>query len=121
MSKADEVHGPRGLYRGRSAGDTRGVVTRRRVNSIAIELTSHCNQRCSYCYNAWREDNGKGVGALPSEELLALVDRALTEVAFDEVTLTGGYFPARTLAHDLVTPLWTGADDRPYPSLRPAV
>ena len=65
-------------------------MTRPHRHSLAIELTSRCNQRCGYCYNAWREDNGKGVGALPSEELLALVDRALTEVAFDEVTLTGG-------------------------------
>jgi len=59
-------------------------------HSLAIELTSRCNQRCGYCYNAWREDNGKGVGALASDDLLALVDRALTEVEFDQVTLTGG-------------------------------
>ncbi|MBL9100672.1 MAG: radical SAM protein [Myxococcales bacterium] len=65
-------------------------MTRPHRHSLAIELTSRCNQRCGYCYNAWREDNGKGVGALPSDELLALVDRALAEVDFDEVTLTGG-------------------------------
>lgn len=65
-------------------------MDRPRRHSLAIELTSRCNQRCGYCYNAWREDNGRGVGALPGDELLALVDRALTEVAFDHVTLTGG-------------------------------
>ncbi len=65
-------------------------MARPHKHSLAIELTSRCNQKCGYCYNAWREDNGKGVGALPSEELLALVDRALTEVEFEEVTLTGG-------------------------------
>jgi radical SAM protein with 4Fe4S-binding SPASM domain len=65
-------------------------MSRPHRHSLAIELTSRCNQRCGYCYNAWREDNGKGVGALASDELLALVDRALTEVHFDEVTLTGG-------------------------------
>ena len=59
-------------------------------HALAIELTSHCNQRCSYCYNDWRADNGRSIGALPSEELLALLDRALTEVDFDHVTLTGG-------------------------------
>jgi radical SAM protein with 4Fe4S-binding SPASM domain len=65
-------------------------VTRPRRYSLAIELTSHCNQRCAYCYNDWRADNGRGVGAMASAELLALIDRAITEVEFDHVTLTGG-------------------------------
>ena len=65
-------------------------VSRPRVHALAIELTSRCNQRCSYCYNDWREDNGRSIGALPSKELLALVDRVLGEVDFDHVTLTGG-------------------------------
>jgi radical SAM protein with 4Fe4S-binding SPASM domain len=63
---------------------------RPKINALAIELTSHCNQHCGYCYNDWRADNGKSVGALPTDELLALMDRALTEVEFDHVTLTGG-------------------------------
>lgn len=58
--------------------------------ALAIELTSYCNQKCSYCYNDWRDDGGKSVGSLPSKDLLALVDRALTEVELDHVTLTGG-------------------------------
>lgn len=34
----------------------------------------------------------------------------------EEVTLHGGYSPARTLTHDLSSSVWTGADDdRPYP------
>lgn len=65
-------------------------MQRPRAYSLAIELTSHCNQRCSYCYNAWREDNGREVGALASAELVALVERALAEVEFDHVVLTGG-------------------------------
>lgn len=69
--------------------DTRRVARPKRY-ALAIELTSHCNQRCSYCYNDWREDNGRSVGALSSPDLLALIDRALTEVEFDHVTLTGG-------------------------------
>lgn len=66
------------------------MTSRPRRHSLAIELTSRCNQRCGYCYNAWREDNGRGVGALPTDELLALVERALAEVEFEQVTLTGG-------------------------------
>jgi radical SAM protein with 4Fe4S-binding SPASM domain len=58
--------------------------------SLAVELTSACNQKCSYCYNAWREDDGRGVGALPTSDLVSLLDRALDEVSFDHVTFTGG-------------------------------
>ncbi len=65
-------------------------MVRPRRYALAVELTSHCNQRCSYCYNDWRGDNGRSVGALPSAELLPLLDRILTEVEFDHVTLTGG-------------------------------
>jgi pyrroloquinoline quinone biosynthesis protein E len=65
-------------------------VDRPKRYALAVELTSHCNQKCGYCYNAWREDNGRGVGALPSDTLVTLLDRALAEVEFDHVTLTGG-------------------------------
>lgn len=78
------------------------MVNRRRVHSIAIELTSHCNQRCSYCYNAWREDNGRSVGALPHAELLAVVHKALTELELDHVTLTGGETFARADVFDVL-------------------
>lgn len=78
------------------------MVTRRPVNSIAIELTSHCNQRCTYCYNAWREDNGRSVGALPHAELLAVVHKALRELELDHVTLTGGETFARADVFDVL-------------------
>jgi radical SAM protein with 4Fe4S-binding SPASM domain len=58
--------------------------------ALAIELTSYCNQKCGYCYNGWRDDGGKSIGSLPTRSLLELIDRALTEVDFDHVTLTGG-------------------------------
>lgn len=66
------------------------ATARPRRYALAIELTSFCNQKCGYCYNDFREDGGKSIGALPTEQLLALVDKALTEVEFDHVTLTGG-------------------------------
>jgi pyrroloquinoline quinone biosynthesis protein E len=77
------------MHRSETVCDTL-AVERPRHHALALELTSHCNQRCSYCYNDWRADNGRSVGALPSAELLALLDRALTEVEFEHVTLTGG-------------------------------
>ncbi len=67
-------------------------------HALAIELTSRCQQRCGYCYNEWRDDNGRSVGALAGDELIALIDRALDEVDFDQVTLTGG---EPFLRHDL--------------------
>jgi radical SAM protein with 4Fe4S-binding SPASM domain len=69
---------------------------------LAIELTSHCNQRCGYCYNDWRADNGRNVGALPTAELLRLVGRALDEVEFDHLTLTGGEPFARADVFDVL-------------------
>lgn len=66
------------------------MAARPKRYALAIELTSYCNQKCGYCYNGWRDDGGKSVGSLPTEKLLALIDRALTEVDFDHVTLTGG-------------------------------
>ncbi len=78
------------------------MVIRSRVHSLAIELTSHCNQRCSYCYNAWRQDNGRSVGALPHAELMQVVQRALTELELDHVTLTGGETFARADVFDVL-------------------
>jgi len=57
--------------------------------ALAIELTAYCNQRCGYCYNDWRAEPGS-VPSLTSPELLGAVERAITEVEFDHVTLTGG-------------------------------
>lgn len=82
MSEGSPAHGA-------SVWDNLGVDRPERY-SLAIELTSRCNQHCSYCYNDWREDNGKEVGALPGDTLVELIQRALTEVKFDHVTLTGG-------------------------------
>jgi len=59
-------------------------------HALAVELTSACNQKCAYCYNAWREDDGREVGALPSATLITLLDRTLRETRFDHLTFTGG-------------------------------
>ncbi len=71
-------------------GTLAGQMTRPRQYALAVELTSFCNQKCGYCYNGFREDGGKATGALPTPTLVRLLDRALTEVEFDHVTLTGG-------------------------------
>jgi MoaA/NifB/PqqE/SkfB family radical SAM enzyme len=44
-------------------------MNRRKLSSIAIELTASCNQKCDYCYNEWREDGGKTLhGGCSSDE-----------------------------------------------------
>lgn len=61
-------------------------------------------------------------GALLAESaatpFLAYFMPILLDVSGDgapEMTLQGGLYQARTLSHDLQTPLWEGPDDRPYP------
>ena len=71
---------------------------RPKVSSIAVELTSHCNQKCDYCYNEWRSDNGAQVGASQTNTLLARLDRLLDAWDVDHLTLTGGEPFAR---HDI--------------------
>ncbi|MEZ4438950.1 MAG: radical SAM protein [Polyangiaceae bacterium] len=61
-----------------------------KLHSVAIELTPHCNQKCSYCYNPWREDNGGELGQAKLADLTARVTRLLDAFDVDHVTLTGG-------------------------------
>ncbi len=60
------------------------------VHSLAIELTAFCNQRCDYCYNAWRDDGGASIGTPDVAVVLARVDRVLDAIEVEHVTLTGG-------------------------------
>lgn len=63
---------------------------RPKVNSVAIEVTAHCQQKCSYCYNAWREDNGAGMEGGAQKKLHARVEKVLASLDVDHVTITGG-------------------------------
>src|SRR5262245_61477265 len=65
-------------------------MTRPRVYSVAIEVTAHCQQKCDYCYNAWRDDNGAGMGPAESAKMLARARRVLDAWDIDHVTITGG-------------------------------
>jgi len=60
------------------------------LRSIAFELTPRCNQRCLYCYNAWREEGAAEGTELSAGQVCALVDKVLAEAALGHVTLTGG-------------------------------
>jgi radical SAM protein with 4Fe4S-binding SPASM domain len=70
--------------------EQRWASARPRVHSVAIELTAFCNQRCDYCYNAWRDDGGASLGTPETATVLARIDRVLDAVTVEHVTLTGG-------------------------------
>lgn len=78
------------------------VQARPKVHSIAIELTAYCNQKCSYCYNGWRADNGASVEGAGKAELLARTNKLLDTLDIDHVTLTGGEPFAQPALWDLL-------------------
>lgn len=65
-------------------------MPRPRLASVAVELTAHCNQRCAYCYNAFRDDGGASLGAPSADVLIARLAKILDACQLDHVTLTGG-------------------------------
>jgi pyrroloquinoline quinone biosynthesis protein E len=75
---------------------------RPKVYAIAIEVTAHCQQKCTYCYNAWREDNGASLDGASGKTLLARVEKVLESLDVDHVTITGGEPFARRDVFDLL-------------------
>lgn len=71
-------------------GAAAGSPAKRQVYSLAIELTASCNQKCAYCYNAWRDDGGRSVETGATDVLLERVGKVLAAWTLDHVTLTGG-------------------------------
>lgn len=63
---------------------------RPKVFSVAVEVTAHCNQKCDYCYNEWRADNGAEMSTGSTAQLLGRVRRLLDAWDVDHVTVTGG-------------------------------
>lgn len=60
------------------------------MKSVALEVTAHCNQKCAYCYNAWRDDGGKSLPDATTAELRRVLDAVLSDPELEHVTLTGG-------------------------------
>ena len=53
--------------------------------SLLLELTSRCNARCSYCYNPARRTD-----ELDTSKVLALIDKAVHEIAPYHMSFSGG-------------------------------
>src|SRR5262249_6756083 len=68
--------------------------------------------------NTLRVHSGKtGTKLNENATFLAYFTPVIADVDGDgvhDVTMSRGYFPARTFKKDLTTALWTGGDDRPY-------
>lgn len=58
--------------------------------SLALEVTPRCNQRCSYCYNAWRGSETSAADEPALQDLVRLIDLVLADVDVGHFTLTGG-------------------------------
>lgn len=81
------------------------AAVRPKVSGLAIEVTAHCQQKCGYCYNAWREDDGARLARdrrSTPEQLLARVDKVLGALDVGHVTVTGGEPFARRDVFDLL-------------------
>jgi len=63
---------------------------RPRVASFAIELTTHCNQRCGYCYNRWRAGGRHRHDEPSTAVVLARLTKLLDTFEAGHITLTGG-------------------------------
>jgi radical SAM protein with 4Fe4S-binding SPASM domain len=67
-----------------------GTLTKRKHESLVIEVTQRCNHDCPHCYNAWKNDCPYPMGELPTDETLRLMGKLLDESGADLVSLTGG-------------------------------
>lgn len=72
------------------SGAAQPEPTRPKLYSVALELTATCNQKCTYCYNDWREDNGAHVASADTRQLLARTEKLCDAADIDHFTLTGG-------------------------------
>ena len=76
------------------------ILFRPPVQSLIFEVTQRCNHACLHCYNVWQGSTNYPRGELDTAHTLELLAKALDEVDFRHVTLTGG---EPLLRHDLVT------------------
>lgn len=62
---------------------------------LDLELTPGCDHACGHCYNVWNAQEGDPAGTydtgmLPTDEYLAMVEKAVAESGAQHITITGG-------------------------------
>ena len=62
----------------------------RTATDLRVSLTDRCNLRCSYCMPAEGLDWLPGADILTDDEVVRLIDIAVTHLGVDEVRFTGG-------------------------------
>jgi GTP 3',8-cyclase len=75
----------------------------RTATDLRVSLTDRCNLRCSYCMPAEGLDWLPGDDILTDDEVVRLIDIAVTRLGVDEVRFTGGEPLIRRGFADIVT------------------
>jgi radical SAM protein with 4Fe4S-binding SPASM domain len=71
--------------------------------SFMFEVAEPCNQRCSFCYNAWRTGGAKGKKQLSTEDALRVLERVIAETPCHSISLSGGEPLLRSDLFELVS------------------
>lgn len=58
--------------------------------SFMFEIAERCNQRCAFCYNAWRPEGAPSRKELATDQVLRILARILEEIPCDSVAFSGG-------------------------------
>jgi radical SAM protein with 4Fe4S-binding SPASM domain len=58
--------------------------------SYMFEIAESCNQRCSFCYNAWRTGGEPAKRQLSTADALRVLERVIDETPCHSVSLSGG-------------------------------
>ena len=66
-----------------------------KVPHLDLELTTGCDHRCGHCYNVWGAEPGEPQGnyprgQLPTDQTLAMIEKAVRESGAEHLTITGG-------------------------------
>jgi len=62
-----------------------------KLNNLSFEVTTNCNQKCSYCYNIWKDENGNNLYNFNSyNQAKRTLNQINKSVDYKHITFTGG-------------------------------
>ena len=71
--------------------------------SFMFEVAERCNQRCTFCYNAWRPEGAPGKKQLSTAQALKVLERVIDESPCHSIALSGGEPLLRKDIFDLIS------------------